>query len=265
MKTACSYDSADTEHTDTSTGDGVDDDAEMGIGRDDEQKECPICMEPFSVDDIVSWSPNIDGTCKHVFHHECIKEWMLQSGNCPCCREVLLPIDEEGHSLERPALKELCRKRAKLAATSYYCLEDGLVCFEAPNKTSLEMFAAMKKATACRVARQEVSDRRGHRMFCGLNDKEDEEEVEGDAMGAVRSGGHYPESYPDSSETTEEEGDEDDDDDGADNLRSAAGSRTTTRSAGAQPRLLLQGDGQQLTDQIRLLPSHPLDDHNNRS
>lgn len=39
---------------------------------DDDEKECPICMETFEVDEIVSWSAN--PTCKHVFHHECIKE-----------------------------------------------------------------------------------------------------------------------------------------------------------------------------------------------
>lgn len=37
-----------------------------------EGKECPVCFEPFEVDQIVSWSPNTL-KCRHVFHHNCIK------------------------------------------------------------------------------------------------------------------------------------------------------------------------------------------------
>ena len=153
VKVSSSFDSSDTAHT-----------ADSDVEACSDEKECPICMEPFKVDDVVSWSPDLDGTCKHVFHHECIKEWMLQSGNCPCCRELILPIDEEGYPLDRPVLKELCRKRAKLAATSYYCIVDGLVCFEAPSKCSREMFTILKAATACRVEPHDVSGRRGNRM-----------------------------------------------------------------------------------------------------
>ncbi|KAL7563963.1 hypothetical protein ACA910_017576 [Epithemia clementina (nom. ined.)] len=171
VKAVSSFDSSDTVHTSS------DSEAEEG-----EYKECPICMEPFSVDDIVSWSPNIDGTCKHVFHHECIKEWMLQSGNCPCCRELILPIDQEGHSLERPVLKELCKKRAKLAATSYYCLVDGFVCFDPPGKCNMEMFVALKSITACRLVPEDVSSRRGHRMLCGIEQEEEEAIIENDTQ-----------------------------------------------------------------------------------
>lgn len=35
--------------------------------------ECPICMEPFEVGDVVSWSPSVSNRCQHVFHHKCIK------------------------------------------------------------------------------------------------------------------------------------------------------------------------------------------------
>ena len=43
-------------------------------------QECPICMEEFAVGDIVSWSPNLDGICNHVFHHHCIK--VREYGDC---------------------------------------------------------------------------------------------------------------------------------------------------------------------------------------
>jgi hypothetical protein len=48
---------------------------------DYEEKECPICMEGLELGDAVSWSPNEE--CSHVFHHECIKEWLLKHVECP--------------------------------------------------------------------------------------------------------------------------------------------------------------------------------------
>ena len=52
---------------------------------------CTICLEAFQVGDSVSWST--DPTCGHVFHHSCIREWLLRRVACPCCRTVLLPVD----------------------------------------------------------------------------------------------------------------------------------------------------------------------------
>lgn len=150
-----SHDSVETPNTECR---GVDE--ERGEGG----KECAICMELFSIDDVVSWSPNIDASCRHVFHHECIKEWLLQSGHCPCCREFILPFDEDGFSLDRVTLKELCRKRAELAATSFYCHVDGMVCFANPKRVSRSMVEILKSATCCGITRADLTNRRGHRV-----------------------------------------------------------------------------------------------------
>jgi hypothetical protein len=48
-------------------------------------------MEPFYVGDKISFSP--DGGCQHVFHHDCLREWLLRKTGCPCCRITMLPID----------------------------------------------------------------------------------------------------------------------------------------------------------------------------
>ncbi|OEU08275.1 hypothetical protein FRACYDRAFT_145400, partial [Fragilariopsis cylindrus CCMP1102] len=45
---------------------------------------CSICMESFQVGDKISISPTIN--CPHIFHHNCIREWLLRKKVCPCCR-----------------------------------------------------------------------------------------------------------------------------------------------------------------------------------
>jgi hypothetical protein len=55
----------------TSSVDTVCTDVECGSFSDDEETECPVCMDALEVGDLVSWSPNTN--CEHVFHHCCIK------------------------------------------------------------------------------------------------------------------------------------------------------------------------------------------------
>ncbi|GKY99787.1 hypothetical protein MPSEU_000932500 [Mayamaea pseudoterrestris] len=92
-----------------------------------EDKECPICMSAFKVNEIVSWSPNEQ--CNHVYHHECIKEWLLRHSDCPFCRHVFLTVDEcTKQKLDRIRYKELCQQRTKRLHQTYFCDEAGLVC-----------------------------------------------------------------------------------------------------------------------------------------
>ncbi len=58
---------------------------------EDQGQECSICMEAFKVGDVVSFSP-AEG-CYHVFHHNCLRRWLLRKTDCPCCRVTMLPID----------------------------------------------------------------------------------------------------------------------------------------------------------------------------
>jgi hypothetical protein len=56
--------------------------------------ECVVCMEPFRVGDVVSWSNSMK--CLHVFHNECITEWLQhpKHDDCPYCRCELVNTDE---------------------------------------------------------------------------------------------------------------------------------------------------------------------------
>mmetsp|Transcript_4544 Transcript_4544/g.5974 ORF Transcript_4544/g.5974 Transcript_4544/m.5974 type:complete len:170 (-) Transcript_4544:375-884(-) len=50
--------------------------------------ECPICLLNFEDGCSTCYSNN--PLCSHVFHHECMLEWLMQHEECPCCRAQYL-------------------------------------------------------------------------------------------------------------------------------------------------------------------------------
>ncbi|CAF0815254.1 unnamed protein product [Rotaria sp. Silwood1] len=48
---------------------------------------CAICLENFNPLSEVKQLP----ICHHVFHTNCLTEWLLRHGNCPMCRTTLVP------------------------------------------------------------------------------------------------------------------------------------------------------------------------------
>ncbi|XP_055519885.1 RING finger protein 11-like [Leucoraja erinacea] len=48
-------------------------------------KECVICMMDFVFGDPIRFLP-----CMHIYHMECIDEWLMRSFTCPTCME---PVD----------------------------------------------------------------------------------------------------------------------------------------------------------------------------
>ena len=88
--------------------------------------ECPICFESFQVNDIVSWSAT--PACRHVFHHLCIKQWLLNNTGCPFCRETFLAVDRPEASptpIEHDIEKGDEPYRQSLYC--YYCVDHGIV------------------------------------------------------------------------------------------------------------------------------------------
>lgn len=61
----------------------------MGNGSTDPDcTECTICLEKFSTGDSISW-PKYGG-CDHIYHTECITNWLLLHEDCPLCRVAII-------------------------------------------------------------------------------------------------------------------------------------------------------------------------------
>ncbi|KAL3535157.1 hypothetical protein ACH5RR_003618 [Cinchona calisaya] len=55
-----------------------------GITSDDvEGKVCSICLERLQKNSVVAETP-----CCHIFHMECISNWLLEMNSCPMCRSA---------------------------------------------------------------------------------------------------------------------------------------------------------------------------------
>lgn len=101
--------------------------------------DCPICFDSFLLDEIVSWSPTPQ--CHHVFHHHCIKEWLLENKECPFCREIFIPVDRIQGNLNVRKIGELLAAQQNRLEHCYYCVQHGIVrppshCFSTNNAES---------------------------------------------------------------------------------------------------------------------------------
>jgi hypothetical protein len=68
----------------------------------DSKKQCPICLDDYGIGDEICSSPNHE--CPHVFHLECMSEWLMKRNECPLCRADYLKVstdDEEQGRIDR--------------------------------------------------------------------------------------------------------------------------------------------------------------------
>jgi Ring finger domain len=117
------------------------------------ESECPICFERLEAGELLSWSANPQ--CDHVFHHGCIKEWLLDRKDCPFCRTVFLPVDAFGTREALAAhIPDLILGQKRRTAPCFYCLEHRVV--RSPSSTQLD---AMNLNP---ILRQQIGDRSTH-------------------------------------------------------------------------------------------------------
>lgn len=60
---------------------------EEGEEEEEEADKCTICLSEFEVEEDVRRLP-----CMHLFHVECVDQWLGQNKRCPICR-----VDIEAH------------------------------------------------------------------------------------------------------------------------------------------------------------------------
>eukprot|EP00927_Polykrikos_kofoidii_P086149 TRINITY_DN9572_c0_g1_i2.p1 TRINITY_DN9572_c0_g1~~TRINITY_DN9572_c0_g1_i2.p1 ORF type:complete len:369 (+),score=64.25 TRINITY_DN9572_c0_g1_i2:205-1311(+) len=60
-----------------------------------ESTECAICL-----DELVVGQPALRIVCGHLYHEDCVKDWLKKSNECPVCRYEL-PIDDAQQERER--------------------------------------------------------------------------------------------------------------------------------------------------------------------
>lgn len=74
-----------------------------------ESPECVICL-----DDLVLGEPATRIPCGHLFHENCIKDWLKKSNECPVCRYEL-PTDDAKYEVDRK--ERMAGRRPRLRLT----------------------------------------------------------------------------------------------------------------------------------------------------
>lgn len=62
---------------------------------------CNICLLEYEVGDIVVWSRRPHG-CHHVFHDDCLLDWLQRKPTCPNCRQEFFAIEDSPKWTEAP-------------------------------------------------------------------------------------------------------------------------------------------------------------------
>jgi hypothetical protein len=125
------------------TGDAAQNTTSLDNDDDDHQLDCcQICLQEFKVGDRVSWSTG----CNHVYHLNCIKEWLLKKKDCPYCRNIMLQIDEEGRQADnKSSLVQLFETKRTREACTYFCKQNGLVVCEQKLRSAAEGSATRRQ------------------------------------------------------------------------------------------------------------------------
>lgn len=71
---------------------------------------CPICLVSFTLNEVLVRSSE----CQHLFHVECLKEWVQNHHDCPCCRRNMkedlknsIPLQNENKPVEEIIVNSL--------------------------------------------------------------------------------------------------------------------------------------------------------------
>mmetsp|Transcript_16999 Transcript_16999/g.41413 ORF Transcript_16999/g.41413 Transcript_16999/m.41413 type:complete len:349 (-) Transcript_16999:215-1261(-) len=68
-------------------------DKELGL-----EPECVICLEPYEYGQVICSAKT--KACGHIFHADCIQQWVQQNEECPLCRVTLIHEQDSDHHAE---------------------------------------------------------------------------------------------------------------------------------------------------------------------
>jgi hypothetical protein len=69
--------------------------------KDEEKRNCPICVDEFSDNVLIKRLP-----CKHFFHKACITPWLKLHNTCPFCRREFQTDDKIYEKIRKKKARE---------------------------------------------------------------------------------------------------------------------------------------------------------------
>lgn len=109
----------------TDSCDTITNEEESSSVESDKMQCCGICMEPFQVNEEVSWSSTSE--CHHAFHPPCINAWLVGHIGCPLCRRMFMLVDDTPKRVSNEELVALSRIQKKRKKSTFFCIRDGLI------------------------------------------------------------------------------------------------------------------------------------------
>jgi len=73
---------------------------------------CAICLCKYEDDDEVAWSLNKQ--CNHVFHRDCIGEWLQKKEECPFCRRFFLHFESNNPNVANRSANNASASRSSV-------------------------------------------------------------------------------------------------------------------------------------------------------
>jgi hypothetical protein len=77
--------------------------------------ECIICLSEMEAGEELVKLPCSEAAKAHVFHHDCLKRWLLCSAACPTCRRGVRPMLKAGPAAPAPANRPQAVARGRRA------------------------------------------------------------------------------------------------------------------------------------------------------
>lgn len=82
---------------------------------------CAICLDTFTEGDII----NDTSKCPHVFHSQCLMEWLDKHDVCPCCRCPMITETEWRHAAsEATTVNTIVNNTGVIQSTSLDRIQD---------------------------------------------------------------------------------------------------------------------------------------------